>query len=85
MIENLSRDPIPSTHIKLLLIKHREMPDGIAIVGEAQLEQHHAILQTYNPDCLLLHMCLVHLQYQGELCEQGLGASRGDLISSIFI
>ena len=60
------------------------MPDGIAIVGEAQLEQHHAILQTYNPDCLLLHMGLVHLRHRGKLCKQGHGAS-GDLISSIFI
>ena len=85
MIENLSRDPILSTHIKLLRIKQREMPDGIAIVGEAQLEEHHAILQTYNPDCMLLYMGLVHLQYQGELCEQTHGASRGDLTSTIFI
>ena len=58
------------------------MPDGIAIVGEALLEQHHAILQNTNPDCLLLHMALVLLHHQGELCEQRHGAWRGDLISS---
>ena len=59
------------------------MTDGIPIVGEALLEQHHAILQPSNPDCLLLHMGLVHLRHQGELCKQGHGAS-GDFISSVF-
>ena len=59
------------------------MPDGIAIVGEVLLEQHHEILQTTSPDCLFLHMGLGLLHHQGELCKQGHGAS-GDFISSVF-